>query len=119
MINKIRTPLFVSTAPSRLCKRAIGQQWNQVTLNSTVYERTREKARERTDRDGQRDGQTEIWTNRDRRTSLAPKNSLVLNSETLQCLAGRGSVRRGGMWELIGRRLSSEYDRCIVQQPGT
>ena len=89
--HTIRTPLFVSTEPNRLTKRAIGQQEESYNLSYTVCERTRERARERTDRDGQ----TEIWTNRDGRTSLAPKNSLVLNCK-IQCLAGRGSV--GGGW---------------------
>ena len=64
-----------------------------VTLNYTVYELARENARERTDGDRQ----TEIWTNRDERTSLASKNRLVLKCETLQCLAGRGSVGGGGV----------------------
>ena len=70
--------------------------------------------REQTETDRETDRQ--IWTNRDRRTSLAPKNRLVLNYETLQCLAGRGSVGGG---ELIGGRLSSDYDRCTDKQPGT
>ena len=79
--------------------------------------RARERTRERIDRDEQRrskrDGQTEIWT--DGRTSLALKNSLVLDCETMQCLTGRGSVGEG----LIDRRLSSEYDRWPVKQVGT
>ena len=73
----------------------------------------RERTRERRDIDGQRDGQTGIWTYG--RTSLALKNSLVLNCETIQYLTGRGSVGGG----LIDRRLSSEYDRCPVKQADT
>ena len=74
--------------------------------------RARERTQERTDRDGQR--RTEIWT--DERTSLALKNSLVLNSETIQCITGRGSVGGRGV---IDRRISSEYDRCPFKQAGT
>ena len=91
--------MFVSTAQSRLTNRAIGQQEENYNLSYTelhclrAHESTRE--RERTNRDGQRDGQTEIWTNRDGRTSLALKNSLVLNCGT-QCLDSRGSVEGGG-----------------------
>ena len=84
-----------------------------------MRENARENARERTDRNGQRDGQKEIWTNRDGRTSLAPKKSLVLNCETIQYLAGRGSVGEEGGGKLIDRLLFSDYDRCTVKQAGT
>ena len=78
-----------------------------------------------TDGDGQRDERTEIWTNRDGRTSLAPKHSLKFSTDCLKHYTalqaedretGRGqqrdaAERQGSETEgggvLIDRRLSS------------
>ena len=105
--HTITTPLFVSTAPSRLTKRAIGQQEQSYNLSYTelhclrAHERTR--ARERENRQRRTERRTDRNTDRQRRKHITgTKNSLVLNCET-QCLAGRESVRG----ELIDRRLSS------------
>ena len=46
----------------------------------------------------------DISRGRDGRTSVASKNSLALNCETIQCLAGRGSV--GGGYLINGSKVT-------------
>ena len=74
--------------------------------------------------DGQRDERTEIWTNRDGRTSLAPKHSFKFSTDCVKHYTAlqadnRETGQRAERWRGEVNWLTTvrcDYNRCTVKQ---